>query len=135
MKNKKDNTVGVALVKEVCIVCTKEMDGPIIMNTILTKKHAEEIESMHGKVVGFAEKPCHKCMEMIENAFVLIGIDERKSDLNNLPEGFYRTGQIIGIKKDSNLAKDFQKQVPSSINTGYIFVDESILKNLGLIQQ
>ena len=34
----KTNNLEVSLVKELCPVCCKEMDGPIIMNKILTKK-------------------------------------------------------------------------------------------------
>lgn len=119
----------VALVKELCIVCTKEVDGNIIMNSILTEKHAKEVKDLHGKVVGFAEEPCEECKKEIEKYLILIGIDEEKSDLENLPEGFYRTGAKVLVKKSSQLAEHIAESVPSS-NKGYCFAPQYFIDHL-----
>lgn len=129
-----EKTLEVSLCKEVCLICGKEMDGPIIMNSVLTKKHAESVKDLHGKVIGFSEKPCEECQSNLEQAFLFIGFDEEKSDLENLPQGFYRTGHIVGVKKEIPLVQDFvKKHQPKAIETGYIFMPHIIMEKFGLI--
>jgi hypothetical protein len=128
MENEKP--IEVALVKEACIICGKEIDGPIIMNTKLTKKAAEEVKNLNGKVIDFAEEPCNECKKIMKQGIVLIGYDEEKSDLTNLPYGFYRTGQVLVAKKDSNLIKYFEEQHPNISEKGYIFIPQTIINNL-----
>ena len=53
--------LGVALVKELCPICCKEMDGPIIMNQRLSRVQKEKVESLHNKVIGFSEHCCDEC--------------------------------------------------------------------------
>ena len=130
------NKLGTALVRELCIICYKAQDGPIIMNTTLTEKNAKDIEDMHGKIVGFAEEPCESCQEDIDKAFMIIGYDEDQSDMENLPIGFHRTGHIIGVKKDIPLVTEWvAKQVPHAIEKGYLFLPHVIMKDMNLIQE
>lgn len=131
----KNNNLEVALTKEVCIICGKEMNGAIVMNTILTKHKADKVKELHNKVVGFAKEPCDSCKADMEKAFMLIGFNKEKSDLSNLPEGFYRTGHVIGVKKTSDLVQHFIKpDYPEAIDSGYIFMPDTALKKLGLIE-
>jgi hypothetical protein len=91
---------------------------------------------MHGKVIGFSDKPCEECQENLEKAFLFIGFDEQQSDLDNLPEGLYRTGQIVGTKKDIPLVQEFVKNnQPQAIEKGYIFMPDVIMLELGLIEE
>ena len=130
----KESNLEVALAKEVCLICGKEIDGPITMNQLLTKKEADKVKELNGKVIGFAKEPCKECKEYLDKAFLFIGYDESKSDMNNLPEGFYRTGHIIGTKKDIPLVQEFVKNnQPKAIEKGYIFMDYTIMQQLGLI--
>ena len=45
----------IALTKEACLACGKLIDGPIIINSILTEKAANEIKQIHGKCIGYSE--------------------------------------------------------------------------------
>lgn len=129
-----NNNLEVALTKEICFICGNEVDGPIVMNKILTKEHADQAKKCHNKVIGFTEEPCNECKKNMEKAFMIIGFDEDKSDLTNLPEGFYRTGAIIGVKKDIPLVQEFIKeQQPQAIEKGYIFMPELVMAQLNLI--
>jgi hypothetical protein len=130
-----NNLIGVALVKEICLICGKELEGPIIMNTTLTKQNAKEVEELHNKVIGFAEKPCDECAANLKQAFLFIGYDEEKSDLKNLPQGFYRTGHIVGTKKDIPLVQEFIKEhQPNAIKKGFIFMPHTMMGHFGLIE-
>lgn len=90
------NNFEVALVKEICPACCKEMDGPIIMNSLLTEKCANEVKELHGKVVGFSDKFCEECQKYADDGIILIGIDESKSDNMKNP---YRTGHFYVVKE------------------------------------
>lgn len=127
--------VGTALTKEICIICCKEQDGAIVINQVLTERHAKAVEKMHGKVVGFAEEPCDKCKEDMEKAFLFVGFDEEQSDMENMPLGMHRTGHIVGVKKDIPLVQEWVKQqVPNAIKEGYLFTPHVVMKELNLIQ-
>jgi len=90
--------VGVALTKEICVVCMKESDGALLMNTRLTKSMAEKVESMHGKVIGFTEKPCAECLKAVGDGVYIIEVDEKKTEDVNNP---WRTGKQWGIKREA----------------------------------
>lgn len=126
----------VALVKELCPICLKEMDGPIIMNQMLNEKAAKEVKECQGKVIGISETPCDECKKDLEKAFIFIGFDESKSDMKHLPEGFYRTGHIVGVKKDIPLVQEFVKEKsPKGYEAGYLFIPRIVMEELGLIKK
>lgn len=129
-----NDKLGVALVKELCPICCKEMNGPIIINKILTKPQKEKVDDMHGKVIGFADHCCEECAEYKDRAVFFVSIDESKSDNNSL-EGLYRTGKISGIKKDSDIVKQFKDYI-ITIKDGaqIIFIDENAGKKLGVFK-
>ena len=130
-----EKTLEVSLCKEICLICGKEIDGPIVMNSILTKNYAQKVKELHGKVIGFADKPCTECQSNLDKAFLFIGFDEEKSDLNNLPQGFYRTGHIVGTKKNIPLVQEFVNQhQPKALEKGYIFMPHIVMEQFGLIK-
>lgn len=51
-----ENKIGVALVHEICPICGKPMNEQILMNTVLSKKYAKEIENVNGKAIGYSKK-------------------------------------------------------------------------------
>ena len=121
---------GIALVKEACPICCKEMDGPIIIGKERNKKRAREINAMNGKVINFADNPCPECQKLIdEGCFFIIGIDPNKTtDMNNP----YRTGHIVGISKEC----DFYKFLPEeSKQFKAIFMDYKEMIKFGLINE
>ena len=126
--------LGVALTKELCPICCKEMDGPIVMNKRLSKFQREKVESMHNKVIGFADHCCKECAEYKDDTVFFISIDESKSNNNSLEE-LYRTGKISGIKKDSDIIKSLKDYI-ITIKDGaqIIFIDENAGKKLGVFK-
>lgn len=92
-----------AIVHYLCPVCGKKVDNSAILlsrypNSQTTGKQLDEI---HNKVIGFAEDPCEECSGPIKDGVIfVIGIDESKSDLTNIPNGFYRSGHIFGVTED-----------------------------------
>ena len=99
---------GLALAKELCPICAKEIDGPILMGTVLSKKNAQKVNEMHGKVIGWSPKPCPECQKHIDNGvFFVIGIDIEKS---NDDDGLYRSGNIVGLKSDCDFVKSLSEK-------------------------
>lgn len=50
-----ENKIGFALVHEICPICGKPMNEQILMNSVLSKKYAKEIENVHGKAIGYSK--------------------------------------------------------------------------------
>ena len=124
--------VEVALVKELCPVCCKEIDGPIIMNKMLTEEAAKEVKELEGKVIGFSDHCCEECARHKDEVIYFVGIDAEKSSSNKLEE-LYRTGQIVGIKKEADIidvVKDYI--VTLKDNTRICFIDKEAGINLGI---
>lgn len=93
---------GLALAKELCPICAKEIDGPIVIGSVMSKKKAQQVNELTGKVIGWTDKPCPECQKFIDDGFFfVIGIDIEKSN----DKGLYRSGNIVGIKQDSDFVK------------------------------
>lgn len=121
--------LGVALVKYICPICGKEADSAILMNKVLSKKMAKEVEKLNGQNIGFSEKPCKECQEWIDKgAFFIIGVDSDKTEDNSNP---YRTGHLVGIKKESEFYKDLEDKYKTH---DFLFMDYRIMKQIGLIK-
>ena len=91
--------LGTALVKRVCPVCLKEHDAEILMNTVLSEKNADNIEAMHGKVIGFMDDACDECQEKLpkDKGTWLVVVDLSKTEDKSNP---HRTGQLFGVTKE-----------------------------------
>ena len=131
---KMSNNLEVSLVKELCPVCCKEMDGPIIMNTVLTEKNAKKVKDLHNKVIGFADHCCEECAKYKDEAVFFVSIDESKSSKNSLEE-LYRTGKISGIKKEADIIKSCKDYIITiEDGTQIVFIDEETGKTLGVFR-
>lgn len=121
----KEQKLGVALAKEACPACGALVDGPILMNTKLTKKAAEETESLHGKVIGYLEKPCDHCEELMSKGFLLIGVDMEKTEDETNP---YRSGHqwVVTEEAVDKIFSDINK------DAGYAFISTHIARHIGL---
>lgn len=125
------NNFEVALTKEICPVCGKEMNGPLIMNSFLTEKCAKEVKDLNNKVIGFADHCCEECAKYKDDAVYFVSIDESKSS-QSLKE-LYRTGKISGVKKDSKFIEQFKDFIVTlKDGTKIIFIDEQAGIKLGL---
>lgn len=123
----------VALVKELCPVCCKEMDGPIIMNQDLTEEEAEKVKELNGKVIGFADHCCEECAKHKNEVVYFVSIDAEKS--SNKLEELYRTGQIVGIKKEADIIEAFKDYIITlKDNTKICFIDEACGIELGMFK-
>lgn len=114
--------LGTALVKRVCPVCCKEHDAEILMNTVLSEKNADNVEAMHGKVIGFMDDACHECQEKLpkdKGSWFIVVDSEKTEDLNNP----YRTGSIFGV------SKDYATKVGINSYVAYIDVKDAIKLN------
>jgi len=87
-----NNNVGVAVTK--CFICGG--DNEIIMNRRLTKRRAQAVEEMHGKVVSTI--PCPSCAKQMETHIALI--ETRDGDTSENP---YRTGRLAFVEQDAFL--------------------------------
>lgn len=128
------DNLGVALVKELCLVCGKEMDGPIILNSILTTNAAKKVKDLHNKVIGFADHCCEECSKYKDEAVFFVSIDESKSSKDSL-NNLYRTGKITGIKKEADIVEQCKDYIVTiKDGTQIIFIDEELGKKLGVFQ-
>lgn len=104
-----------------CYFCG-ELKNEIIMNTVLTEKHAEEIKNAHGKCID--KEPCAKCKELMKQGVMLIKVKENDPD--------YRLGQIVGIK-DEAIKKIFKpEQAEQLLKMRAGFIGEELWKQIGL---
>lgn len=124
MRNNGD-TVGVALVKEACPLCGALTDGPIIMNTRLTKHNADNVKAMHGQTIGYSDKPCKECRDIMSKAFLIIGVVEAKTDDYKNP---YRSGNKWGVRKEAALEMFGEE----SYKKGVCFMDVHTADQIGL---
>lgn len=123
------NTLEVSLVKYLCPVCGNEAEEGIIMNSLLTEKNAKAVKELNGKAVGFADHVCKECAKYKDDVVYFIGIDSKKSDSNNP----YRTGQIVGVKKDTPLVQQCKKYIVTlKDNTQLCYIDEKLGEQIGL---
>jgi hypothetical protein len=119
----KEQNLEFALAKEACPVCGALVDGPILMNTKLTKKEAEKTKNLHGRVIGYLKDPCDSCQDLMSKGFLLIGVIEEKTDDEKNP---WRSGHQWVI--NPNAAKDL---FPDT-SKGVAFIDIKAAKQIGL---
>ena len=123
------NNFEVALAKEACLACGKLIDGPIIMNTKLTKKESNKIKEIHNKCIGYAEDLCNDCKELCNKGLLIIEIDADKSEPNNP----YRTGKIFVIDNESDFVKNLNpKFIINRNGNKFIFIDKRASIEIGL---
>lgn len=121
----KDKKIGVALVHELCPICTKEMDSSILMNTKLSEKAATDVDKLNG-TVKWSPDLCEECRDMKSKGFVLIGAVESKTEDVTNP---YRSGNIWVVAQEVAEELFAPHGAPKS---GVAFVDVSIAAQMEL---
>ena len=124
------NNLEVSLCKEQCFICGKETEGPIIMNSLLTEKAANEVKQLHNKCIGYSEEICSDCKKLAEQGLIVLEIDASKSESGNP----YRTGNMWVIKSDCALAKDMKDFIINKFGCEFVFVDKECVKQLGFYE-
>lgn len=124
------NNFEVSLCKEQCFICGKETEGPIIMNSLLTEKAANEVKQLHNKCIGYSEEICSDCKKLAEQGLIVLEIDASKSESDNP----YRTGNMWVIKSDCALAKDMKDFIINKFGCEFVFVDKECAKQLGFYE-
>lgn len=119
------NKLGVALTKTLCPVCTKEMDGDILLNTRLTEGEAKKVEAMHNQVIGWSKTLCPDCSDMKSKGFILIGAVEAKTEDVTNP---YRSGNIWVVKEEVAIQLFGEKLPPQ----GIAFIDVTVAQQMEL---
>lgn len=128
----KDLSFGI--VHELCPICGKSVNSSIIMNKILRPKYAKQIEELNGKAIGFSKDACEECSKHKDECIYVIGIDPNKSDNKNM-QGMYRTGQIVGIRKDFPLFIDYPEMILKTNNgVQFCFIEEETGKQIGFFK-
>ena len=123
--------VGIAIVHEVCLICGRPMNESILMNSKLGPKYAKQVEEANGKAIGYSENACEECLKYKDEAVFCIAVDENKSKPNNP----YRTGQLVGVRKDFQLFIDKPEFILKTKNgVSYCFVEENIGKQIGFFR-
>ena len=107
------------------------MNEQILMNSVLSKKYAKEIENIHGKAIRYSKTACEDCSKYKDEAVMRIAIDEAKSEPNNP----YRTGQVVGIRKDFKLFTDNPNFIlKTNNNVSFCFIEENFGKQIGIFK-
>lgn len=122
----KENTLGAAIVHELCSICTKECNSSVVINTKLTAAMANKVESLHGKAIQWSKKPCDECADMMTKGFVLIGAVEAKTTDATNP---YRSGNIWCVKQE--VAEELFKP-HGAPKSGVAFVDVTVALQMEL---
>lgn len=119
--------LGVALINELCPVCTKKMEngGTVVMNTRLTESAAKKVEEMHNQNV-WSKELCDECKEMKSKGFILIGAVEAKTTDATNP---YRSGNIWCVKQEVAEQLFAPHGAPKS---GIAFVDVTVAAQMEL---
>ena len=125
---KKENVIGVALVKRACPLCGSLHDAEIVMNTRLTTGQAKNVEDLHGKTVGYLDKPCDECIKHSELGVILIQVDESKTEDHRNP---WRTGLITVIKQEA-AERIFSREFPNGPMGRAAFVTTEAWNQIGL---
>jgi len=129
----------VALAKEMCKLCGKPHDGPIIIGTHLKAAKPWEKTKMeqevHGKVIGWAEKPCPECMKLMEQGVMVIVFDEHKSDTSRPIYEGWRTGHVCVMRSEAiermPLRDDMKRDI---VAKRYTFMSLEVAEHFGIIE-
>lgn len=113
----------VALTK--CFYCGE--GNEIIIPKLLTKKVANQIKEMHGKVISKA--PCPKCKELMKQGVFFISVKDGETN----GETPYRTGKLAVVKDEAvKRIISNQELLDQVISKRVCWIEDSTWKHLGL---
>lgn len=107
-----------------CFLCGDP--GPIVMNTKLTKRHAETVEQMHGKTAPGMY--CSECEEHLKDGIAFLSVRDDESG-----EDPYRTGRMAIIKEEKvRQILEGQEILDRILSTRFCYVDDKTWSRIGL---
>jgi hypothetical protein len=126
------NNFAVALTK--CFFCIEDYE--IVLNSRLTKKDAEQVEAMHGKIINM--EPCPKCQEWMSKDVLLISV--RNDSLAEISSAYkekrmpnpYRTGRLVVITDDAIKRLLDAPTAESIIKRRWCFIPDDAWNKMGL---
>lgn len=111
----------------------KTEDGPLVMNTRLSKGEADKVKELHGKTVGYMKEPCSECKDLMTKGILCIGVDESKTDDMRNP---YRSGRIVVISEAYLRRIGSNQELNDAIvKKGATFMSDEVIGNILLAQQ
>lgn len=130
----KNDNFEVGIVKYACPICGKEVDNNVILNSKLTKKAAQSIREMNGKFIGYSKNACEECLKYKDEVVFFIGIIPEKSDKTT---GIYRTGDVVGVKQESNFVKDVPDKyiLKTDNDVKFCFINVKVGKEIGIFNE
>ena len=126
-----ENKISVAIVHEIYPICGKFMNDYIVMNKDILAKSAKNIKNLHNKTIGYSKVSCKDCAKYKDDCIFCIAIDITKSENSN----YYRTGQIVGVKKDFKLFKEYPEFIITTDNdVQFCFIEENVGKQMNIFK-
>lgn len=125
-----EQKLGVALVKELCPACAKEMAGPIVLNKRLNKTAAKKVEEMNGQVVGVADHFCEECQGYADKGIIFIGVDESKTEDMSNP---YRTGLFAVVKEEAVKNMIEEPLLSRVLEKRMTYIDHDVAIQMGMV--
>lgn len=127
----KNDNFEVGIVKYACPICGKEVDNNVIINNKFTKKAAQSIRELNGKFIGYSKNACEECLKYKDEVVFFIGIIPEKSDKT---KGIYRTGNVVGVKQESDFVKDIPAEyiIKTANDVKFCFIDVKFGKEVGI---
>lgn len=116
-----ENNFEVAMIK--CFFCGKEKG--LVMNTRLSKKHADEIKKMNGHAIDY--EPCDECKKLMEQGIMFVSVKDGESGNNP-----YRTGKLCVIKEEAVKQFSSPELYEQVKKTRFAFIEDSVWDSLGL---
>lgn len=128
------NNLAVGIVHEICPICGKPTNEAIVMNNKLIPKYAKQIEEINGKAIGISKDACEECTKHKDECIYIISVDSDRSDFKTM-EGIYRTGHIVGVRKDCQFFIDHSEFILKTDNgVQFCFMDDDLGKQLGFFK-
>lgn len=127
------DSLGVALTKELCPACLKEMNGAIVMNTRLSIPQARKVEELHGKVVGIADHFCEECDGYAKQGIIIVTIDESKTEDRKNP---WRTGGFFVVTDSyiERLMDDSPALLEQTLEKRMCYMPHEVAEGIGLFE-
>jgi len=127
------DSIGVALTKELCPACLKEMDGAIVINKRLSIPQAMKVEELHGKVVGIADHFCEECDGYAKQGIIIVTVDEEKTEDRNNP---WRTGGFFVLSESyiKRLMDESPALLEQTLAKRMCYMPHEVAEGIGLFE-